>query len=192
MAAPAEAETLDERVARRDLLHLLSRLFEREVDAELYRRLIAPEMSDVLASTGLQWIDPDVRALSEPEALEVLATEYCRLFVGPIPACPPYASSFRGEALLGGRHERHVRDVLQRLGLEIAADTRVAALDHLSVSLSLFAGALDAADESIASEIQRVLLLPWAPEYLRVLESWAERAPYTTLARLTAAMLSAR
>jgi TorA maturation chaperone TorD len=89
MTAPLEA------TARRDLYALTARLFMAEVDVALYRALAVQD--------ALGLIDVELSAMGEEQALEALAVEFCRLFIGPQPLCVPYASAHRGEALLGGR-----------------------------------------------------------------------------------------
>ncbi len=86
MTAPLEA------AARRDLYALTARLFAAEVDVALYRALAVQE--------ALGLIDAELYAMGEERALEALAVEFCRLFIGPQPPCVPYASAHRGEALL--------------------------------------------------------------------------------------------
>lgn len=185
---------MDDLGARRDLYALAARVFAGEVDLEFLRRL----RSDEVRRTGLELLDADLRKGDEPAALTELASEYCRLFLGPLPVCAPYASVCRGEALLGGRARARLKQFLERHGLEVDAQTaRVASSDHLAVQLALLAriygGGLDGGaaevDLPAARELVTEHLLPWAPGCLETLANAARREPYRTVARLTAELL---
>src|SRR5947209_12857677 len=107
MIAPLEI------AARRDLYALTARLFAAEVDVALYRALAAQD--------ALGLLDAELSAMGEARALEALAVEFCRLFLGPQPPCVPYASAHRGEALLGGRARTRLEACLHRVGFTFDA-----------------------------------------------------------------------
>src|SRR5262249_15771721 len=118
--------------ARRDLYALTARLFAAEVDVALYRALTSQD------TLGL--IDAELSAMGEEWALEALAVEFCRLFIGPQPTCIPYASAHRGEALLGGRARTRLEAFLRRVGFPFdVVAMRVASPDHLAVELAVLA-----------------------------------------------------
>lgn len=183
-----------------ELYALAARLFARELDAELYRKLTTPEFAALGATLGGAWIDAHVRTLPEDAALECLAVEYCRLFVGPMAVCAPYESLQRDQALLGGRARARVEALLEGYALTLADDARLASPDHAAVELGLLAHLYGYESEAAATASQASLaarrwlrdgLLTWLPDYLDALGRVAVRAPYTLLARFTAALLEA-
>ncbi|MDP9476358.1 MAG: molecular chaperone TorD family protein [Actinomycetota bacterium] len=183
--------------ARSHLYLLAARLFMAEVDIDLYGVLTRPPMEELLGltcSTGARRPAPE-------EAVEEMAVEFCRLFIGPRPLCPPYASIQRGEALIGGRSARLLDQFMEAHNLRVEAPSHLPmlAVDHLGVELALLALLYESAaagtavgghDDPITS-VRALLedhLLPWAPEYLAGMGGWA-RTPYDGLGRFTAALL---
>jgi len=166
---------------RRDLALLASRLLAVEVDGPLLARLRgAPEL-----------LDPAVAAIDDPQAIEELAVEYCRLFIGPQPSCPPYASAHLGGRRLGGRPEREFLAFLEVHGLELHGrpDLMLLGADHLAVQLTVLAhlhdrlGA-DPADGAAAEalhELHARHLDPWAAAAAGVLAAQARVRPYSLL-----------
>lgn len=184
--------------ARWHLYLLVSRLFVTEVDIALYDSILThPEMEALFLPKG----SSPTRELLPEEAVEVMAVEFCRLFVGPRPVCPPYASVQRGEALVGGRSARLLEEFMEARQLRLDALGRlpVLAADHLSIELALLALLYDYSaagmaldDEDPMTSVRTLLqdhLLPWAPEYLSMLVAYAPMPPYQGLARLTLALL---
>jgi TorA maturation chaperone TorD len=178
MTAPLEA------TARRDLYALTARLFAAEVDAALYRALTAQD--------ALGLIDAELSAIGEARALESLAVEFCRLFIGPQPLCVPYASAYRGEALLGGRARTRLEAFLRRVSFTFdVAMMRIASPDHLAVELAVLAHLHARTDTAAAiHEFLRDHVLPWAPAYCEHVASVAALGFYRTAARLVAALLA--
>ncbi|MDF2710280.1 molecular chaperone TorD family protein [Nonomuraea muscovyensis] len=168
-----------------DVLLLASRLLSREIDGPLYRALLA-------APDGDRLLDAQTRALGEPEALRSLSVEFCRLFVGPRPACPPYESVHRGEPVVGGRAERRLQDFMERHRLDavIPSGCPVLAYDHLAVSLALLHHLLGVAADGAARQLLQDHLLAWAPAYFRGLKAAAVLPPYTLIADLLAEYLA--
>lgn len=183
--------------ARRDLYGLCARILASEIDAELLRRLGSAE----LAISGISLVDDDLRAADQAAALDELAAEYCRLFVGPQPAAPPYASVQRGEVMLGGRSRARLLELMDKHGLEVAdTGVAIASPDHAAVMVALLAtlyaeaaAATDPSDASAAIGAARELLtdcvLPWMPAYLDRLAGVATREPYRSVSTLLAALL---
>lgn len=166
--------------ARRDLYLLIARLFREEVDAPLYRRLLATQCDSLL------WIEPAIAELPEARALEALETEYCRLFIGPNPMCPPFASVARGEAVLGGRARSAIDDFLALHGLTVEARARIASPDHIAVVFAILA---ELSDPGITRDYLRRFVLPWVPSWLSTLEHGAECALFRTLACVATALI---
>ena len=167
--------------ARRDLYALVARLLGEELDAPLYHRLLSTQ------SDGLRWIEPELAELPSERVLEVLDTEYCRLFLGPVPQCPPYASVLRGEAVLGGRARTRVDDFLAACGLAVDAHARIASSDHVAVAFATL-GEL-AADDAITTWL-RDFVAPWVPRWLSELETKTERQLYRTVAHIGNALIA--
>jgi TorA maturation chaperone TorD len=169
--------------ARRDLYALTARFFAAEVDATLYRGLMAQD------TLGL--LDAELRLLGEAQALEALAVEFCRLFIGPQPLCVPYASAQRGEALLGGRTRTRLDAFMQRVGFVYDATAmRLASPDHLAVELAVLAHLYD--QDEVASTICEFLqdhVLPWAPVYCARVATTTTLSLYRTAAQLVVALL---
>src|SRR5262249_59853653 len=114
-------------------------LFAAEVDVALYRALHAHD--------PLGLLETELRGMEEAHAIESLAVEFCRLFIGPQPLCVPYASAQRGEALLGGRARARLEDFLHRVGfLFDTVAMRLASPDHLAVELAVLAHLYTLAD----------------------------------------------
>jgi TorA maturation chaperone TorD len=160
---------------------LAARVFGAEIDLELYRR-----MREQAFLT-----DPELDALPDDQAVHELAVEYCRLFIGPLPECPPYASVHRREALLGGRARARMEALLERAGFEVDGAAPIASPDHISVPLALMAWAHAEEDptDSLAREVLLQAILPWAPTYLEEVARCSRREIYRLIARMTSALL---
>lgn len=170
--------------ARRDAYALAARLFAAEVDRDVYRALLDHD--------PLGLLDAALRALDESQALETLAVEYCRLFLGPQPLCVPYASAQRGEALLGGRARTRLEALMQRVGFVYDATAlRLASPDHLAIALALLAH-LTTLDDAAAA--RRAFLcdhvLPWVPAYCTQVAAATTLSLYRTAAALVLALLA--
>ena len=177
MTAPLEA------TARRDLYALTARLFAAEVDVALYRALAAQD--------ALGLIDAELSTMGEERALEALAVEFCRLFIGPQPLCVPYASAYRGEALLGGRARTRLEAFLHRVGFTFdAVAMRIASPDHVAVELAVLAHLYAHTDTAAVREFLGDHVLPWAPAYCEHIATVATLGFYRTTARLVAALLA--
>jgi len=181
--------------SKRDLYALGARVFAMEIDAELLGRLVASH-----STSEMPLLDDELVALDRDHALEELAAEYCRLFIGPRPPCPPFASVHRGEALLGGRSGARLLELFERHGLELLDVPAIASADHVAVPLAALATlygetaiAATEADAAPARQATQELLakcvLPWIPDYLALVTMHARREPYTSVAKLLAALL---
>jgi TorA maturation chaperone TorD len=148
-------------------------------------------------------IDDRIRALDESDAVRELAVEFRRLFAGPRPACPPYESMQHGEAMIGDRTERRLKEYMHRHGMEaeLPPDLPVLSYDHIAVHFALLHRLCDSppsppapADRPCAAdpfrEFLQFHLLPWAPAYLHELRTESRLAPYRTIAELTARFLT--
>lgn len=170
-----------EHSATRDLCLLASRLLAVEVDVALLARLRdAPDL-----------LDPAVARLGDDAAIEELAVEYCRLFIGPDPVCVPYAGAHTGGHRLGGRSEQEFVAFLDRAGLDprAAPALRLLGADHLAVGMAVLAHLHDrlvddprcAATRRTLDELVARHLAPWATEWGHRLAGSARWAPYTVV-----------
>ena len=167
--------------ARRDLYLLLARLLGKELDAPLYHRLLDTQ------SDALRWIEPELAELPDERALDALDTEYCRLFIGPPPACPPYASVVRGEAVLGGRARTSIDEFLADHGLAVDAHVRIVSSDHVAIA---FATLAELSAEDAISTWLRDFVAPWVPGWLSVLETKTDRQLFRAVAHLGTALIA--
>ena len=199
MSAPAIAD--DEPLgpaARRDLYALAARVFAAEADEALLAQLGSVQVA-AGEPTGFVFVEPDLAARGPVHAVEELAVEYCRLFIGPQPVCAPYASAARGEALMGGRARTRLEDFMQRHAIELADGARIASPDHVAIELSLLAELCDelASDPTDAAEVLAAIrellrdhVLPWVPDFLERIERETTRALYRATAQLVALVLA--
>jgi TorA maturation chaperone TorD len=122
--------------------------------------------------------------------------EFCRLFIGPQPECPPYASAHQGEVKLGGRTAPAVDDFMARHDVRPVIGEHDAVLehDHLSVELALLAHFYQAAFENgpegreeawaAAQELLHHHIWPWADGYLKHVSDAARPGPYRAISSL--------
>jgi TorA maturation chaperone TorD len=98
-------------------------------------------------------------------ALTELAVEFCRLFVGPQPLCPPYASAHQGEVKLGRRSARDIDAFMATYQLRPVIEQQDAVLDHdhLSVELALLAHLYRVASGAVADPL--TLTQAWGAAY---------------------------
>lgn len=183
---------------------LASRTYATEIDEPFYRALQRLAMAPGLREGGLAPLDPDTALDDEQQTLTAFAVEYCRLFIGPDPVCPPYASLRQGGAYLGGRALKFVDSFLDRydLRVELPVNAPILANDHISVAFSLLerlyttaAGhtATPLPPREAAAAARRLhdeYLRNWAPQFLHDVEANARQTPYRNIARLTALVLT--
>lgn len=183
------------------LLRLAVRLLAREIDPLLYRQMLQADSDSGGGHRPLT--DPGLAERTEGEALEELAAEYCHLFIGPQPVCPPYASVHHGEVKLGGRAAHDIEGFMDRYDLHPILQEEDAVLDqdHLAVELALLAHLYRIAAGAVtdcltpgeawaaAHDLLHTHIRPWAVDYLGRLQSAAQFAPYTTIAHLVRKIL---
>ena len=182
---------------------LASRTYATEIDEPFYRALQRLATAPWLREGGFAPLDPD-SAMDDAQLLTAFAVEYCRLFIGPDPVCPPYGSLRQGGAYLGGRALRFVDSFLDRYNLrvDLPVDAPILTNDHISVAFSLLdklyttaAGhaATPLPPHEAAAAARRLLdeyLRNWAPQFLDDVEVNARQTPYRNIARLTALVLT--
>ena len=128
-------------------------------------------------------------AANEDEARAALAKEYRRLFVGPskLPA-PPWGSVYTDkEGVIFGEGNLRLRAWLRDHGISRLDDAHVPD-DHIGNVLQLTALLATEQPDSL-DEFLALLVLPWTPHYLTLLEEAAEHPFYANLAALTRSTL---
>jgi TorA maturation chaperone TorD len=201
MSGPAGAPT-EALLAASGLCRLAAHTFAAEVDRWFYRTLVDLSAAPGPRSQG-PLLDAHVRALGEDEALTELAVEYCRLFIGPRPLCPPYGSVQRGEAALGGRALHQLDAFLERYGLTASPPDGlpIHSRDHVALAFALLdqVYAAQAGNSTTAltpdqaaratSELLDGYVLAWVPQFLDQVQAEARLAPYRPVAALAARVL---
>lgn len=152
---------------------LLARLWLREVDAELVESLEATDFCAAFVAAG--GVAPAM------EQLDDLASEYCRLFVGPKEHLPPYQSVWeKGE--LQSEVTSSASQFAELLGYRLPPKCPHTLSDHLGVQLDMMGKALQLnrvlspQDHDLASEVAAEFYsrhLTWPN---RLLDAAAERA----------------
>lgn len=187
-----------ELAARRDLCALASRLLATEIDAPLYQRLRVMSSQEA----NLTLIDPAIARLPERDAINELAVEFCRLFIGPRPVCPPYPAAHGRGAALAGLTERHFVDFLARnhLSETVLGSPALLTRDHLSIQLAVLAYLYDGTQQHITAtsvhavsainELRNEHLRPWALDFASSLSAGARLSPYSTLCPVLIALLA--
>lgn len=177
--------------------HLLSRLWDREVDADLLRALQSGELGTAYVEAG--GIIP--KGEDEQSLLEDLAIDYCQLFLGPTGHLPPYQSVWE-EDQFNGRIVLSLKQYLGTIGYPMQETDRQT-LDALSVELSAMGYLLEQmSDWEGPYERDQADLLDLAGRFFHAHLAWSEpllqRAQvrartdfYRGMVRLTANFLAA-
>ncbi len=118
-------------VARSGTYRLLARLWLREVDRDLVRELRAPPLSHSFVEAGgvLPIGDDDL-------AIEQLAIDYCRLFVGPTDHLPPYQSVWQN-GQFQGTTIASMETFIDVVGYDVDTLPSGIMRDHLGVQLDV-------------------------------------------------------
>ena len=201
LECPAET-TFDDRLVdevRATLYGLLGCLYGRELTLEFAGELRKAGFFEILAR-----VDPgfDVGEDLESLDLESLEVEFARLFIGPGPHAPPYASVYREDdgrsGQLWGSTTGEVRRFMAHFGLEL--DHPGAIPDHVSVLFEFMERVLRAKieagernDEEAYQEADRIqrrffssYIDPWIGRFLQRVQQ-AEPLPfYAAVARFAA------
>ena len=186
--APAEAgEQLPREQVIAAALRLLASIFQQEVDHRLLadlqkhrNELLTSFGGDALA--GLDLHDPDA-------AVEALAVDYCRLFIGPSGHLPPVESIVLGEGRFWGSATEEVAKCYSDLGVSPLQDSRMFP-DHISMELDCLATLGETGDHQRAKAFAHQHLLRWVPLLVDHVVSNAVLAFYPTWAKVTRDLLA--
>jgi TorA maturation chaperone TorD len=126
-----------EAAARSGTYRLLARLWLREVDRELLRKLCSPPLCDSFVEAG------GILPAGDNEwTIEQLAIDYCQLFIGPANHLPPFQSvwqsgQFQGAAIAS------MEKFVEVVGYDTDALPSGTMLDHLGVQFDVMGHILD-------------------------------------------------
>jgi TorA maturation chaperone TorD len=185
MAGAPDGPALDRAFAHS--YRLLARLFGREVEGGI-------EMLTVALSTAAFGASASTSPAVDSD-LDDLATEYCRLFVGPSPCCAPYASTRLGGTMMRGRTADKVRVFAEQAGLELRVDPSLVSEDHVAVLFDVLAELYDRRAEGLSREDElaqflRELVHPWVPDFLASVKEATSCELYRAAAQLALALLT--
>lgn len=206
-AALEASKAVEVQAARRYLYALGQSLFGGEpteatlaaVDIDLLGQAL-----DILGIAGDEGFSRALTAVrADVEGLSALASQYTRLFIGPItPAATPWESTYRSKSKALFRQETlEVRNAYRAQGFLPGAYPRVPD-DHIALELAFLSllarwavDALEAGDSQDAARFSQVSrafldehLLLWIDDYASDLEAAAPGSLYGALARLTTAL----
>lgn len=130
-------------------------------------------------------------ALHEPNAVQGLAEEFRRLFVGPAPkAAAPWGSVYTDrESVIFGKTCLDLRDWMGEHGIESISREQREPEDHIGLMLMLAAWIARNRPE-LTGEYLEAHLLTWAPHFLELMEGATTHPFYRALASLTASTLA--
>ena len=164
------------------MYELLSRLWLCEVDQEFIADLQGTELRDAFQATA--------GSIPCEDELEELATEYCRLFVGPKNHLPPLQSVWeRGE--LQSEITPSIRAFAEAVRYQPPAEQANAMLDHLGVQLGIMSCSTELNSQSACEdslEFAREFFrrhLSWTDELLSAAKERANHTFYQSLVQMT-------
>ncbi len=161
-------------------LRLFASIFHREADEPLLREIEHRqcELEDVLGGNPLAGLDTG----RPEEAVEELAAEYCRLFIGPRGHMPPVESVVLDEGRYWGDSTVAVLAFYRSSDIALPEDFGTLP-DHLSVELD-FVAVLEARDRrEEAKAFVQEHLLHWLPALIRHIDKRAGLAFYRVWAK---------
>lgn len=173
--------------------HLLSRIYLREVDAELLHLLRSTSVRQAFVQAG--GVLPTVNhGDDEPSVIDLLAMDYCRLFLGPSGHFPPYQSVWQ-EGQFQGSMAAEMQELVDLLSDAPMPDFAGVMLDHLGVQLAIMGtiaarvlSANSEADRELMVEVAQVYFdrhLTWPHQLLESVHQHAQADFYRSVADLT-------
>ncbi len=188
-----EAALVDDAL-RADIYGVIGKIFEEEVTVEFFSILRKSQFFEVLRKSN-----PELArfAVSSPDGLESLRTEFTRLFVGPAPAAPPYGTIYREDdpyaGQLRGKFTGEIERFMAFYGLETVKKGAIP--DHISILFEFMEkviragmkegkeGKSSAYEES--GEIQRRFfrdyIVPWVDTFFRTVLAARPHPFYATV-----------
>jgi len=161
------AAATEDTIARRGMYRLLARLWIREVDRELLSQL---QSAPILAS--LEGAGGVVPSVDDSQAIEQLAIDYCRLFIGPSRHLPPYQSVWQDGQLLGDASVSMQR-YIDAVGYDVDGLPTGVMLDHFGVQLDLMGFVLGHITRQSTEAIRQILIEEVADDFFRAHLQWS-------------------
>ena len=189
MVIPDQQKT-DLTETRRNFYIFLSRIFWKELKVEDLDSFEKSQLTITFRSLG--YTLPEIDRSSA--ALDVLATEYCRLFIGPGKHVSPHESIHRqgiDNSRLWGEIASQVKGLYQQYGLEMRDECDLMP-DHISLEFE-FMGRLIAEQIQTSDpkwyDLQKHFfdqhLNRWVPDFCRKVMKRAEHEFYGIIAQIT-------
>ena len=177
---------------------LLSHLFLKEPTPDEIVEFSVGELGRHLRELGYDLFE-GIGDKSADQQAEVIALEYCRLFVGPGPHLSPHEAILRGEKRHWGEHTVAVNAAYQNAGFEMAPEV-LEMPDHVGVELAFAAMLCQREAEHIergetqgAERLRAVRmrfledhLAAWLPDLAEQVAHRAELSFYKTLSKIAA------
>ena len=192
-APPKHSFSLDSAFERGSMYRLLARCLMREADEQLLRYLSGPEIRDVFYAAGGR-LPESISA----ESVELLAVDYCALFIGPSGHLPPVQSVWQSGELRSGTVDS-MESFLEIIAYDRDSLPAGIELDHLAVELDLMGVALHAATSAIGDTTRSSLCellgayfaahLRWPEKLLSSAKDKAETEFYRSVLEMTLAFL---
>ena len=169
-------------------LRLFASIFHREVDSRLLQEIVLnrEELRGLLGGDPLQEMLLD----STESTIELLATEYCCLFIGPRGHMSPVESVVLGEGRYLGDSTQAVSAFYQSLGMAPSQDARIMP-DHISMELDCLAILEESGRHKEAIAFARAHILRWLPTLVLHISKRATLAFYPAWGRGLQTMLAA-
>jgi TorA maturation chaperone TorD len=205
-ACSREYDAPSHELARATLYGILARVFDSELTPEFAEELDGIGFLEMLAEANPGVAVNDFQ-LSDPESH---AVEFTRLFAGPSPHLPPYASVYRKDdsraGELWGSTTGEVKRFMADLGLETAKQGVIP--DHISVLFEVMERVIRAKIEAAkgrhhesrrqecdtAGSIERKFfgryIQPWAQEFLRRVEQAEPSLFYASVVKFARTFLA--
>ena len=187
------AQTMPESEARAGVYRLLARIWSAELDHPALRSLAAPPLKSLFEQAG-----GTLPSNSDAHAIEELAVDYCRLFIGPSDHLPPYQSVWQ-EGQFQGSANASMREFIDLVGFQVGPLANSSMLDHFGLQLEMMghilAGTGDTngiEDAQTRSEIARrffALHLTWPNRLLAAASQRATTPFYRSVIEMTGGFL---
>lgn len=157
------------------MLRLFASVFQREADGRLLSQLDSQrdEIRKALGEDPLAGLD--LRNMDD--AVESLAIEYCRLFIGPRGHLPPVESIVRGEGQFWGNSTQAVVEFYRSMSMDSMEETHLLP-DHISMELACLALLREYNHGREARRFVQEHLLKWLPGLIKHVAKNANLAFY--------------
>ena len=133
--------TVDDLTLQASVYRILSHFLLKEVSKELLLELSDGKLGDALKSMDCDLME-GLEEFPLEKQEELLAIEYCRLFIGPGPHLSPHESVLKGEKQHWGASTISVVKAYEESGFDLKPEVREMP-DHIGVELEFLATLVD-------------------------------------------------